>query len=169
MPTLSFAHYFRHGTPCRGGSNSPSILEGVPEGRGSNIKHQKSPIEHIQLSDSSNGLSAIADAPTPAYGHPFPKEGELSFGRSCLLWPELSSHFCFFLLFLLTYETSIRILSDFNRTLMGYGLGVYIIPLSWSRRRPAPSPAGTWRGGGRRCPHWRCRGRKRRSSAAPHS
>ena len=37
MRTLSFAHYFRHGTPCRGGSNSPSILEGVPEGRGSNM------------------------------------------------------------------------------------------------------------------------------------
>ena len=31
----------------------------------------------MQLSDSSNGLTALAEAPTPAYGHPFPKEGEL--------------------------------------------------------------------------------------------
>ena len=78
----------------------------------------------MQIRVAGNGLSAIADTPTPAYGHPFPKEGELSFGRSCPLWPELSSHFCFFFLFLLTYETSIRILSDFNGTLMGYGLEV---------------------------------------------
>ena len=37
MPTLSFAHYFRlrHAVPVR--ANSPSIVEGVPEGRGSNM------------------------------------------------------------------------------------------------------------------------------------
>ena len=76
-----------------------SPIERMPEGRGSNIKHQKSPIEHIQLPDSSNGLTALAEAPTPAYGHPFPKEGELSFDRCYLQWPELSSHARFFFLF----------------------------------------------------------------------
>ena len=107
---------------CRRGHNSPSILEGVPEGRGSNIdikkspiermpagrgsniKHQKSPIEHIQLPDSSNGLTALAEAPTPAYGHPFPKEGELSFDRCYLQWTERSSRTRSFFLFL-TCET----------------------------------------------------------------
>jgi len=107
---------------CRCGRNSPSILEGVPAGRGSNIdikkspiermpagrgsniKHQKSPIEHIQLPDSSNGLTALAEAPTPAYGHPFPKEGELSFDRCHSQWPERSSRTRSFFLFL-TCET----------------------------------------------------------------
>ena len=32
--------------------------------------------EMIAVLDSSNDLTAIADAPTPAYGHPFPREGE---------------------------------------------------------------------------------------------
>ena len=37
MPTLSFAHHYwlRHAVPVR--ANSPSIVEGVPEGRGSNM------------------------------------------------------------------------------------------------------------------------------------
>ena len=29
----------------------------------------------IAVLDSSNGLTAITDAPTPAYGHPFPRKG----------------------------------------------------------------------------------------------
>ena len=45
MPTLSFAHHFwlRHAVPVR--ANSPSIVEGVPEGRGSN-KDIRIPCEH---------------------------------------------------------------------------------------------------------------------------
>ncbi len=58
----------------------------------------------MQIRVAGNGLTAIAEAPTPAYGHPFPKEGELSFDRCFSQWPELSSHTRFFFLFL-TYET----------------------------------------------------------------
>ncbi len=33
----------------------------------------------MQIRVAGSGLTASADTPTPAYGHPFPKEGELSF------------------------------------------------------------------------------------------
>jgi len=58
----------------------------------------------MQIRVAGNGLTAIAETPTPAYGHPFPKEGELSFDRCFSQWPELSSRTRFFFLFL-TYET----------------------------------------------------------------
>ena len=58
----------------------------------------------MQIRVAGNGLTAIAEAPTPAYGHPFPKEGELSFDRCFSQCPELSSHFRFSSLFL-TCET----------------------------------------------------------------
>ena len=35
----------------------------------------------MQIRVAGSGLTASADTPTPAYGHPFPKEGELSFDR----------------------------------------------------------------------------------------
>ncbi len=54
----------------------------------------------MQIRVAGNSLTAIADTPTPAYGHPFPKEGELSFDRCGSQWPELSSHIRFFLQFL---------------------------------------------------------------------
>ncbi|MDD6581048.1 MAG: hypothetical protein PUF10_00025 [Bacteroidales bacterium] len=37
------------------------------------------------VSGAGNRLTDRADAPTPAYGHHFPKEGEWSFGPSCPL------------------------------------------------------------------------------------
>ncbi|MDD6582182.1 MAG: hypothetical protein PUF10_05830 [Bacteroidales bacterium] len=37
------------------------------------------------VSGAGNRLTDRADAPTPACGHPFPKEGELRFGPSCLV------------------------------------------------------------------------------------
>ena len=58
-----------HGTTVPARDNSPSFQEGVPEGRGSNIG--------IRIPcDNWQRPPAAAGAPTPASGHPFPKEGE---------------------------------------------------------------------------------------------
>ena len=37
-------------------------------------------------------MAATADTPTPAFGHPFPREGELGFGRCCPQWPRKNSN-----------------------------------------------------------------------------
>ena len=82
-----------HGTTVPARDNSPSFQEGVPEGRGSNIG--------IRIPcDNWQRPPAAAGAPTPASGHPFPKEGELSLGRCCSQWPRY-----FFLLPLLLWHT----------------------------------------------------------------
>ena len=85
---LLYLFWPRH---CRAGAaNSPSILEGVPVGRGSNIgiRIPYSILEGVPVGRGSNiGSSVSCDRqrpdglcspPTPAFGHPFPREGELA-------------------------------------------------------------------------------------------
>ena len=40
------------------------------------------------VSRAGNRLTDRADAPTPACGHPFPKEGEGQLGPSCPMWQD---------------------------------------------------------------------------------
>ena len=80
-PARSSAPCFRprHAVPARG--NSPSVLEGVPEGRGSNMS--------IRVPCERQRPEGHGRRPTLAFGHPFPRERELGFGRCCSQWPRI--------------------------------------------------------------------------------
>ena len=70
VDTLVRCLFLTSAPPCRCGSNSPSILEGVPVGRGSNMS--------IKFLVIGIGLTANAGVPTLAFGHPFQRKGNLA-------------------------------------------------------------------------------------------